>query len=54
MAHAVVAWRVLECLCIKLSGGYICGFLSDSVLSPVVAICDHICINQAYGTFYEF
>ena len=46
--------RVLELLCvkpsggyvgflsdsvlIKPSGGYICGFFSDSVLSPVVAI----------------
>ena len=28
---------VFELLCVKPSGGYV-GFLSDSVLSPVVAI----------------
>ena len=33
----VVAWRVLECLCVKPSGGCVVS-VSVSVLSPVVAV----------------
>ena len=42
----VVAWRVLECLCVKPSGG-LAGPGSDPVLNPVVAwrVLECLCVK---------